>query len=127
VGGDLMGAAVSSVVSHRVEIGVVAVLVLGGWAMARAIAEARRRRRRGRWGLLQDRFLALSPDSSSAPSALDGPTVPTNEAVARTLGTDDAARVASSLDRVAFDPSWTDDDLDFEQARAAVATLERRR
>lgn len=126
VGGDLMGAAVSSVLSHRAEIGIVVVVLLGGWVAVRVIVEARRRRRRGRWGLLQDRFLALSPDPALGRHHADHDDVATNESVARLIGTDDASLVASSLDRVAFDPTWVDDDSDFERTRAAVVTLERR-
>ena len=40
--------------------------------------------------------------------------------------TQTAGAVAATLDRVAFDPTWVDDDETFERTRAAVATLERR-
>ncbi|MGB0113868.1 MAG: transglutaminaseTgpA domain-containing protein, partial [Ilumatobacteraceae bacterium] len=60
VGGDLAAAAAASIVSHRIEVAAAAVVLLGAWVAVRTLAAARHRRRRGRWGLLQDRFLALA-------------------------------------------------------------------
>jgi hypothetical protein len=98
-------------------------------AAVRVASTLRYRRRRGRWGLLQDRFSALAP--------IDAGTPPTNparaEQVAEHRGQPDhehgsriAGTVADALDRVAFDPSWVDDDETFERTRTAVAMLERR-
>ncbi len=131
VGGDLIGATVSSIVSYRMEI---ALAVLSGglvWAIVRFVALDRYRRRRGRWGLLQDRFGALSTTVRSRPDQSDDPIVATNAHIASTVAdTRDraAARVvADELDRVAFDPSWIDDDERFERTRSTLATLERTR
>jgi hypothetical protein len=105
-------------------------LVVGVLVVAvRLIALVRYRRRRGRWGLLQDRFGALA-DSTVLPGPVPGRTVPaTNPQIAAAI-IDDGRRaaalaVAHELDRSAFDPSWVDDDQRFEQARSALATLER--
>ena len=90
----------------------------------RLIALLQYRRRRGRWGLLQDRFGALADPSTDAPVA-------TNAYIAAAVadvdaGTAHTARtVADELDRAAFDPTWVDDDQRFEQTRSALATLER--
>ena len=129
IGGDLIAATVSSIGSHRGQI-MLAALAVGLVILAiRLIALARYRRRRGRWGLLQDRFTRLS-----GPTVLPGPgpgrTVrATNPQIAASIIDDDgraaAQAVADELDRAAFDPTWFDDDERFEQTRSAVATLER--
>lgn len=145
VGGDLLGAAAASIASHRAAIAGVAALLVAAWATVGVAWRVRRRRRRGRWGVLQDRFTALgehhrgrADHHADRPSGglARGPAAPlTNPSLARELaGADvDAAdragvrRVADVLDRAAFDPSWVDDDAAFAEARAVVATLERRR
>ncbi len=132
VGGDLIAATLSSIASHRIEIGV-ALLIAGAIGAAiRMLALGRYRRRRGRWGLLQDRFNELDHPSPgpSSPGPNPGRTlVTTNTAIAATVSGDDrraaALEVANELDRAAFDPSWVDDDQRFERARSALATLER--
>jgi transglutaminase-like putative cysteine protease len=114
VGGDLIGAATASLASHRGAV--LAALIVGGALVALVVIvrRARQRRRRGRWGLLQDRFAAL------------GPTHPaTNPDIAAGLDDPRAHDVATLLDRVAFDPTWTDDDATFERALGVVTTLER--
>ncbi len=91
------------------------------------------RRRRGRWGVLQDRFTALAhlddatPATNPARAAQVDAQVhaQADAAAAHTVGPV-AETVADTLDRVAFDPTWVDDDETFERTRAAVATLERR-
>ncbi len=124
VGGDLIAATVSSISSHRAEI-ILLVLAAGAVMLGvRLIALLRYRRRRGRWGLLQDRFGALADRSTDAPVA-------TNAQIASTVSDIDAGTavtartVADELDRAAFDPRWVDDDQRFEQTRSALATLER--
>ncbi len=131
VGGDLIGATVSSIASHRVEIGL-AVLVAGAvGGLVRLVMLARYRRRRGRWGLLQDRFGELATAVQPGPSPSDDAEVATNVRIAATVADAHdrvAARlVADELDRVAFDPSWVDDDERFERTRSVLATLERSR
>ena len=133
VGGDLIAATLSSIASRRVELGGALRVAGAAWAAVRTLALGRYRRRRGRWGLLQDRFNELghpsvgsgSPDPSSDGRAL----VTTNTVIATTVSGDDrravALEIADELDRAAFDPGWADDDERFERARAALATLER--
>ena len=131
VGGDLIGATVSSIASHRIEIGLVVLTAGVMWGLVRLVMLARYRRRRGRWGLLQDRFGALATTVRREPSQSDDPVVATNVRIAATVADihdRDAARlVADELDRVAFDPGWVDDDGRFEHTRSALATLERSR
>ena len=131
IGGDLIAATVSSIGSHRIQIMLIA-LTTGLVVLSfRLVALARYRRRRGRWGLLQDRFTRLA-DPTVLPGPVPGRTVAaTNPQIAASIVDDDrraAARaVADELDRSAFDPSWVDDDQRFEQTRSALATLERDR
>jgi hypothetical protein len=82
------------------------------------------RRRRGRWGVLQDRFAALA----AARGAPDGVTNPRR--ALRWTDHDDvevAHLIAERLDRVAFDPAFTDDDVTFEETRKLVGSLAERR
>lgn len=124
VGGDLLGAVGSTAASHRVVLASVAVAAVGAWALVAAALRWRDRRRRGRWGVLQDRFAELT---TAAPVEADplrvGLTNP--ERAARLAPRDVATTVAETLDRAAFDPGWVDDDETYQRTRAAVATLER--
>lgn len=146
VGHDLLAAAVSSVASHPVEVATTAAVALAAVAAWRLLSEAARRRRRGRWGLLQDRFAALGDDPFERRDRSEPATNPrlaaqiatrlaTRLASRPSTGADadrvDAAgvevqarRVAEALDRAAFDPTWTDDDESFESTALAVRSLE---
>lgn len=121
VGGDLVAATVASVTSHVTEIAGLIVATCALWAVARLVRTLRHRRRRGRWGLLQDRFGRLGP---SPPGNVTNPRIAAH--VDRTDGAD-ARTVADTLDRAAFDPSWEDTDDDYQRTRAAIVTLERTR
>jgi len=129
VGGDLIGATVSSIASHRIEIGLAVFATGVMWGLVRLVMLARYRRRRGRWGLLQDRFGELATAVRRSPSQSDDPVVATNVRIAATVAHDreTACLIADELDRVAFDPSWVDDDERFERTRSALATLQRSR
>ncbi len=121
VGGDLIGAALSSIASHRDEIALVLLACGAVLVGVRLVVVARYRRRRGRWGLLQDRFASL------ATPPVDG--VVTNARLASAVADPEheaAARaVADELDRAAFDPTWVDDDERFEHTRSTLAVMER--
>ena len=117
VGGDLIGAAISGVASRPVEIGLLAGLALLTFGTIRSVANLIRRRRRGRWGVLQDRFSAMTPPSAT-----------TNPLRAATFSdTTHAAGAANDLaellDRAAFDPNWVDDDEMYRSARERVNSL----
>ena len=56
----------------------------------------------------------------------DEPTGSLDEQTGDATGTRIAGAVADTLDRVAFDPTWVDDDETFQRTRAAGAMLERR-
>ena len=119
VGGDLFGATLTSVTSHPTEIGLATLIAMISWSAVRALRMMQRRRRRGRWGLLQDRFSALSPDATTNPEVAD-------YLIRHLDDRGDAPAVAEELDRAAFDPTWIDEDQAFETVAGRVATLERR-
>jgi protein-glutamine gamma-glutamyltransferase len=128
VGGDLAGALVDTVTAHRMTLGLLVVAAAVTWLTIGVANQVGHRRRRGRWGLLQDRFAALDTPTDDEVSPVTP--VPTNRARAQRVGTatgagDTAHRVATALDRAAFDPTWTDDDHHYEQVRTAIRTLER--
>lgn len=135
VGGDLAGALAGTIGANAGAIALLAVGLSGGWLAVRVLRERARRRRRGRWGVLQDRFRALDAAAPhDDPPAPDGgaviPSVVTNRDRAVMIGSavgdpGTAAAVARTLDRAAFDPAWTDDDEEYERTRAALHTLER--
>ena len=141
VGGDLMAAAAASVASHPVEVGGVVAFGLIAVAVGRIAIDAGRRRRRGRWGLLQDRFSSLADRCDDRESDREAavPTNPARGALIRSSLDDrddpeiDRALtlVVDALDRAAFDPSWSDagtaaDDDDYRRAATALESLERR-
>ena len=114
----------SSISSHRVELALLAVAAMAVWVLSGVIRRWRHRRRRGRWGLLQDRFAALPPPVVPDPTPPDRFTNPQRAALFDVGGNGLATSVATTLDRVAFDPAWVDDDEVYVRARRAVATLE---
>ena len=125
VGGDVATAALSWLAAHRIEVIATVAAVGTGWAVAVWIGRLRFRRHRGRWGLLQDRFSALVDGVATNPQRAtrlaDGHGAEAAPDVAAL-----AADVAAVLDRVAFDPTWADDDAEYTRARTAIATLEHR-
>lgn len=111
----------------RAVAGAVALLGLGRLIVPRVLA-ARRRRRRGRWGVLQDRWLAEAATQGLAPNGSNPAlarqwverhgsrhqAAPTATAPAATA----AVELADLLDRAAFDPTFSDDDEAFLRAAA---------
>jgi transglutaminase-like putative cysteine protease len=93
------------------------VAVVAAWQLVRL---ARHRRARGRWGLLQDRFVQLAsrhgaPHGVSNPHRANWWPDPSQAIAART--------VAERLDRVAFDPTFEDDDATYRETRELVGSL----
>jgi protein-glutamine gamma-glutamyltransferase len=122
VGAELASALIGGVRSHAAVLAVTMVLVV---ALTTAVWAARwwlRRRRRGRWGVLQDRW-----HRAAIARGLD--TTCTNPALARQWADADppvvehAIRLAEVLDRVAFDPDWTDTDDAYAHARSLTDRL----
>jgi hypothetical protein len=120
VGSELAAGISAYVEQHTRQIAIW--IAIAGAAVVAVIAgrELARRRRRGRWGLLQDRFGALASRRGAPPGASNV------RRAATWTASDDAAvaaLVAHQLDRVAFDPSFEDDDADYEGTRKLVGSL----
>ena len=118
VGGDAAGAVLDAVMARPVEAGVLLAGVFVALALFRAGAEIRRRRARGPWGLLHDRFMALAPEAVTAPQVarLLAVELPADAATAH-----DTARM---LDRIAFDVDFRPTDTDRASATHSVTALE---
>ncbi len=114
VGGELVSAAISGIASRPVEIGLLVGFGTVVLAAFRAIVEFVRRRQRGRWGVLQDRFTELAgTDPITNPE--------------RAIAFDDSAAIdlATLLDQAAFDPTWQDTDTSYTRAGTALKTLKK--
>ncbi|MDO8364647.1 MAG: transglutaminaseTgpA domain-containing protein [Actinomycetota bacterium] len=107
--GDHLAIALLTVLAGAVLLGV-----------ARFVRRAWRRHRRGRWGVLQDRFVAAAlrrGASSTAPNA-------ELAAVFDPTAAPEAGQLAATLDASAFSATWTDDDLAYAAATTTLRTLE---
>lgn len=119
IGGELMTAVGDAITAHLP-------LLLGLTAgTALAVVGARiatswwRRRRRGRWGVLQDRFLTAALRRGADANA------PNAELAEVFDDTAVAAQLAEQLDRTAFAADWADDDASFARAAADLVSLSR--
>lgn len=119
VGNDVADAVVSGIAARPVEVALVALFVALVLASIRGVAESRRRRARGPWGLLHDRFSALAPEARTVHDIAD-------VLEARSPGTDPRV-VSNLLDRVAFDPTFEPSSDDRRATSRAIRELERRR
>jgi hypothetical protein len=119
IGAELATGVADLTARHReqlVSVGAAVLAVAGG---AWLLLLVRRRRERGRWGLLQDRF-------THAAGRRGAPNGAPNPELARVWPGDDgvtAGRVAASLDRAAFDPRFTDDDDSYRRTRELIGSL----
>lgn len=121
VGADVLAGVGGWVEEHPWHVVLAAVAAGVALVAVRAVAVVRHRRRRGRWGLLQDRFAAAARRRGIPPG------VP-NPARAVAWAPDaSAARVAETvatrLDRAAFDPAFVDDDELYDETRKLVGSL----
>lgn len=118
VGEELVSGLSATVEEHGARL--VAVIALGAAAFGAwwVVREMRRRQRRGRWGLLQDRFTSAAVGRGALAGA-------TNPDLARVWADDDRARTAATeLDRAAFDPAFVDDDETYRTTRELVDSLQ---
>ena len=122
VGADLAAGVGGYVGDHPLAVTSVLGAAVGVYGALRLVLELRRRRRRGRWGLLQDRF-AASAQRRGAPSGAPNPRL------ASTWTAHDDAEVArlvaDRLDRIAFDPHFPDDDAVYRETRKLIGSLPR--
>ncbi len=121
VGADLIEGAAGYVGDNTTTLALIAALGVAGVGSLRVVQVVRHRRRRGRWGLLQDRFAAVATESGASAG------VPNPQLAAIWKQTDDARvarEVAERLDRVAFDPTFDDaDDHAYDETRKLVGML----
>lgn len=116
IGGDLTKALGELIGAH---IGMVLLL---GFGLALTLVTVRlvrrwwHRRRRGRWGILQDRFVAAALARGAPPTAA-------NAQLAEVFASDQAAALAAELDASAFSATWTDDDGSYTRARDTLHAL----
>ncbi|BAN03664.1 transglutaminaseTgpA domain-containing protein [Ilumatobacter coccineus] len=128
VGNDVADAVIAGITSRPVEIALAALLVGLALGAVRGLAELRRRRERGPWGLLHDRFAALAPEARTARDVADDVSHRVDEAAS---SVDDPPRavdphaVGEMLDRVAFDPTFTPSDDDQRVTARSIRDLER--
>ena len=117
VGGDVTAALLDAVVARPVEVGLLVSAVFAALAASRAFVELRRRRARGPWGLLHDRFMALVPGAVTAPQAA--------RMLTERFGDDAevAHDVARILDRAAFDLDHRPTGVDHAMVSHALTTL----
>ncbi len=122
VGKDLAVGATRFVDDHTVGIAatIAAALMVAGLVLA--ARELRYRRRRGRWGVLQDRFRSAASRRGASLTA------PNPQLAAAWSTVDDAELallVAGRLDRAAFDPTFVDDSGLFDETSKLVGLLPR--
>lgn len=119
VGADAAGAILDGALSRPLELAGVVMLLGGAVGAFRGLHELLRRRRRGPWGLLHDRFMSLAPGAVTAPAAAGH--------LVGLLGPDTFGphEVAIALDRVAFDPDHAPTSDDRRRIAADITSLER--
>ncbi len=119
VGADAAGAMLDGALSRPLEVAGVIIFLGVAVGAFRGLDEVRRRRRRGTWGLLHDRFMSLAPDAVTAPAAA--------RHIVELLGPDTFGphEVAVTLDRVAFDPAHASTADERRRAATDITSLER--
>ncbi len=122
IGSEVATSILAASLGRPLEIGAVVAGLVVGVSAWRALIAARARRRRGAWGVLHDRFAALEPDAVTAPRVAAALSSRLGEAP----GADptEPARVAATLDRVAFDPDHVPDDDELARTARSIAALE---
>jgi hypothetical protein len=116
VGADLASALSDTIGDH---VGLLAALMLAVVLASVAAHLARTwiaRGRRGRWGVLQDRWHRAAA-SRGLDTACSNPELARRWSAAQQQSSiDEADQLAAALDRVVFDPDWSDDDADYARA-----------
>jgi len=120
IGGDLVRA-IAKVIGDNIVVLLAAVVAVAlALSGCRIVLAMLHRRRRGRWGLLQDRFVAAAVRRGADTSV-------SNADMARVFDrivAADATRVAEQLDASAFASAWIDDDHGYVTASTMITALE---
>lgn len=124
IGAGVLSATGNWATAHPGVIGLTVSTVVALATVGCLASVVMRRRRRGRWGLLQDRFADAATRAGASTGASNR-----RRAEAWTTGDDRAVarEVAERLDAAAFDPGWADDDQSFVDTRKLVGSLRRGR
>lgn len=117
IGGDLGRAIASGIGDHLAVVIAALVSVVTLLLASRTLRSWWRRRRRGRWGVLQDRFVAAALRRGASLTA-------PNAELAHVFEEPGADELAAALDACAFSASWADDDVSYRQAIASLQELE---
>jgi transglutaminase-like putative cysteine protease len=117
IGGELLTAITRWIGAHLTVIVGAALGFTTCTGAIRFVRSIRERRRRGRWGRLQDRFVAAAVRRGA-------PITASNAQLAESFDAPEAVAVARVLDASAFAASWVDDDDEFARAAAAVRVLD---
>ncbi len=118
IGGELVRAFVAAVSAHLADIVVALIGLAVAVLLVRLVSRSWRRHRRGRWGVLQDRFVTAAVARGAPPTA-------PNATLAEVFSGARAPAVARTLDESAFAPAWQDDDERYALALEAINELER--
>ncbi len=120
IGADVVAGIDAYARDHSRLLGLVALVTLVSVAGVRLAGLVRYRQRRGRWGLLQDRFESVA----SKRGVVHGVSNPGRAAAwSRSDDVAVARLIAERLDRVAFDPTFDDDDALYRATRKLVMVL----
>lgn len=115
IGVDLARATIANVRNHATAVVTVVAIAAAGGLLTRTGRAWLRRRRRGRWGLLQDRWVRAGA-RHGVDTTSSNPEQARRWADLAPLHAADARLLAEELDRVAFDPDWIDDDDRYRRA-----------
>jgi transglutaminase-like putative cysteine protease len=120
IGGEV-ARALGRAISNHITLIVGTVLALTVTLLVgRTLARWWQRHRRGKWGVLQDRFVATAVQRGAEANA-------PNAELAAVFGAVAADDLAATLDASAFSTRWRDDDELYRQSRDALRELEHSR
>jgi len=113
--------ALARAISNHITVIVLAALASAMLLLVgRALARWWQRRRRGKWGVLQDRFVATAVQRGAEPNAPNAALAVVFDAVA-------ANELAATLDASAFSAEWVDNDDVYRESLDVLRELERSR
>jgi transglutaminase-like putative cysteine protease len=115
VGGDVAGALGAAAADNARTLAALVLAIAVAIGLAKTVRIAVHRRRRGRWGLLQDR-LQRAAAARGIDTICSNPEIARRWAVVDPRHAEEVRDLAVILDRVTFDPLWTDKDDIYETA-----------